>query len=173
MTPPVIVRIGNGATAMSDESYDDTEPEVLDENIRRELRKAKDAKRELADAQAELQAMKREVAFTKAGIPETGPGALLRKAWDGDTDPDAIRKAAEDYGIFSQQAPAQREPDYSDELAGLARAQGATSGTGVGAGMTPGDKFMAAMSGATTQDEMMAVVRQFGDGTLGFVSGNN
>jgi len=158
---------------MSDDFYeDDTEPEVLDENIRKELRKAKDAKRELADAQSELAAMKREVAFTKAGIPETGPGALLRKAWDGDTDPDAIRKAAEEYGIF-QQAPAQQEADYSNELAGLARAQGATSGTGVGAGMSAGDKFMAAMSGATTQDEMMAVVRQFGDGTLGFVSGNN
>ena len=116
--------------------------------------------------------MKREVAFTKAGIPETGPGALLRKAWDGDTDPDAIRKAAEDYGIFSQ-GSAPQEADYSDELAGLARAQGATSGTGVGAGMSQGDKFMAAMSGATTQDEMMAVVRQFSEAGLGFTSGNN
>jgi len=167
------VRIGNGAIAMSDDFYeDDTEPEVLDENIRKELRKAKDAKRELADAQAELQAMKREVAFTKAGIPETGPGALLRKAWDGDTDPDAIRKAAEEYGIF-QQAPAQQEPDYSNELAGLARAQGATSGTGVGAGLSQGDKFFSALNGATTQDEMMAVLRQFSEAGLGFTTGNN
>ena len=159
---------------MSDESFDDEtqEPEVLDENIRRELRKAKEAKRELADAQAELQAMKREVAFTKAGIPETGAGALLRKAWDGDTDPEAIRKAAEEYGIF-QQAPAPQEPDYSAELAGLARAQGATSGTGVGAGMSPGDKFLAAMGEASTQEEMMAVVRQFSEAGLGFTAGNN
>jgi hypothetical protein len=39
--------------------------------------------------------------------------------------------------------------------------------------MSAGDKFMAALSGATTQDEMMAVVRQFSETGLGFTAGNN
>ena len=151
---------------MSDETVET--PDVLDPNIREALRAAKAREKELASAQAELEAMRREVAFTKAGIPEAGAGALLRKAWDGDADPEAIRKAAEEYGIFQAQ-PARVEQDHSAELQALARAQGATSGTGVGAGLSTGDKFMAALNGATTQEEMMAAIREFGDGSLGFV----
>jgi len=155
------------------ESYDETveSPDVLDPNIREALLSAKAREKELASAQAELEAMRREVAFTKAGIPEQGAGALLRKAWDGDADPEAIRKAAEEYGIFGATQTRQEE-DHSAELQALARAQGATSGTGVGAGMTPGDRFMSALNNASTQDEMMAVIRDFGDGTLGFIPGN-
>ena len=157
---------------MSDESFDNDDPEVLDENIRLELRKAKTAKRELADAQAELQAMKREVAFTKAGVPETGTGALLRKAYDGEIDPEAIRKSAEEYGIF-QATSAPSEPDYSDELARLAQAQGATSGSGVGGGMSTADKFQSALAQASTEEEVKAVVREFSQAGLGFSAANN
>jgi len=31
---------------------------------------------------------------------------------------------------------------------------------------------MSALNNASTQDEMMAVIRDFGDGTLGFIPGN-
>ena len=175
LQPPCNARTGNGATAMSDDFDDvETDPEVLNPNIRQELRKAKEAKAELEDAKRELAAMKSEVAFTKAGIPEEGPGALLRKAFAGETDPDAIRKAAEEYGVFQPTAPpANNEPDYSGELDALARAQGATSGSGVGSGMSTGDKFQSALSAATNQEEMMAVIREFGQAGLGFTAGNN
>jgi len=110
----------------SNEFYENEDTDHLDPNIRAELRKSKERAKEAAEAKAEAEALRRDLAFTKAGVPETGVGALLRKAYDGDTDPEAIRKAAEEYGIFQSQ-PAEQAPDpVRQELETHRTIQGAT-----------------------------------------------
>jgi len=88
--------------AESDEFYQDEETDHLDPNIRAELRKSKERAKEAEQAKAELADLKRELAFTKAGIPEDGVGKLFRKAYDGDTDAESIRQSAAEYGLGSQ-----------------------------------------------------------------------
>ena len=140
----------------SDEFYD-TETEGLDPNIRAEIRKSKERLREAEAAKAEAEALKRELAFTKAGVPETGVGALLRKAYDGDTDPEAIRKAAEEYGIFQPSS----EPDpVAEELERHRNIAGAT-GTNT-SGPTAQQEFVAAIQGASSQAEIMEIITKMG-----------
>jgi len=139
-----------------DEANEGNQP--LDPNIRRQLREADKARKELEAARAELEKQKLELQFTKAGIPETGAGALLRKAYDGDSSVEAIRKAAEEYGILStsQEAP----PAASDvELDALRRAQGATIGTS-GVGPDLGQEFLSRIQEATSPEEAMKIVAE-------------
>lgn len=146
---------------MSD--FDDTidepqEPQVLDPNIRKQLREADKVRKELEAAKAQLEAERREIQFTKAGIPENGLGALFRKAYDGDATAESIRKAAEEYGIL--QAPVAQTteaPTTDSELEALRRTQGATIGTS-GVGPDLGQEFLAQLSEASTPEEIMSIV---------------
>ena len=130
---------------------------VLDPNIRRQLREAEKARKELDVARAELEAQKRDLQFTKAGIPETGVGALLRKAYDGPADAESIAKAAQEYGILQPQAQAEAPATNDVELEALRRAQGATIGTS-GAGPDLGQEFMARLSEASNPEDVMKIV---------------
>jgi len=145
----------------SDEFYDDQDSDSLDPNIRAELRKSKERAREAEDAKHEVIQLKRELAFTKAGIPDTGVGALLRKAYDGDTDPEAIRKVAEEYGIFGSNASDQERIDpVREELERHRHIAGAT-GTG-NSGPSPMQELAAAIQGAGSADEIMAIINSTG-----------
>ena len=139
----------------SDEFYDDQES--LDPNIRAELRKSKERAREAEQAKSEVEQLRKELAFTKAGIPETGVGALLRKAYDGDTDPEAIRKAAEEYGIFQ---PTEQHDPVAEELERHRSIAGAT-GTNT-SGPTAEQEFLAAINAATSQDEIKEIIDRMG-----------
>jgi len=138
-----------------DETNEGSQP--LDPNIRRQLREADKARKELESARAELEKQKLELQFTKAGIPETGAGALLRKAYDGDSSVEAIRKAAEEYGILTPQQKS--NPAVDGELDALRRAQGATIGTS-GAGPDLGQEFLARIQEATSPEEAMKIVAE-------------
>jgi len=142
----------------SDEFLSD-EDNGLDPNIRAELRKSRERAKEAESARAELDSLKRELAFTKAGIPETGTGALLRKAYDGDFDPEAIRKAAEEYGILNHASENTHDP-VRDELERHRNIAGAT-GTNV-SGPTNEQEFFAAIQGAANKDEVMDVINRLG-----------
>ena len=96
--------------------------EPLDPKIREELRAARADRKAKTEAETELAALKRDMAFDKAGIPETGAGALLRKAYDGDLSADAIKRSAEEYGILSTNAPTESD-EMRAELESLRRAQ--------------------------------------------------
>jgi hypothetical protein len=137
-----------------DESTSDN---VLDPNIRRQLREAEKARKELEVAKAELEAQKRDLQFTKAGIPETGIGALLRKAYDGPADAESIAKAAQEYGILQPNQVQAEAPANDVELEALRRAQGATIGTS-GAGPDLGQEFMARLSEASNPEDVMKIV---------------
>ena len=139
----------------------ETNSQPLDPNIRRQLREGDKARKELEAAKAELEKQKLEFQFTKAGIPETGAGALLRKAYDGEASVEAIRKMAEEYGIStSGSEPAQEQAPANDpELEALRRAQGATIGTS-GVGPDLGQEFLARIQEATSPEDAMKIVTE-------------
>jgi hypothetical protein len=144
--------------AESNEFYQDEDNDHLDPNIRAELRKSKERAREAEAAKAEAELLKRELAFTKAGIPDDKFGALFRKAYDGEADAEAVRKAAEEYGIFE---PAEQGNDQvADELERQRTIAGAT-GTNT-SGPTSQQDFLAGIQGASSVDEVMEVVRSLG-----------
>lgn len=144
--------------------------EALDPNIRKQLKEAKRARRELDEARAELEAQKREIQFTRAGIPESGLGSLFRKAYDGPADADSIRRSAEEYGVINGTPAAPAEVDSSHaELDALRRAQGATIGT-TGAHPDPSQEFYAQLAEAKSPDEVMSIVRGQSGQSLGLWS---
>lgn len=153
---------------MSDE-LETPAPEPDDPNFRAALR---NAEAEAKAAKAQLEALQRERAFDKAGIPEDGAGALLRKAYDGPVDPDEIRKAADQYGILQPSTPPPPTESFDAELQAMQRAQGATAGGGVGGGPTDSEKFLTGLGAAQSVEDVLAVVREYGDGRFGFVASN-
>ena len=156
-------------------AYDDDELEYeveteerqpLDPNIRKQLREAEKARKELDGLKAELETQRREIQFSKAGIPDSGVGSLFRKAYDGEASLEAIQKSATEYGIL--QAPEEPLADDS-ELAALRRAQGATIGT-TGAMPDPQQEYLAALAGATTPEDVMKIVEGDSGKKLGMYS---
>ena len=145
----------------SDEFYEDQENDNLDPNIRAELRKSKERAKEVESARAELDALKRDLAFTKAGIPETGVGALLRKAYDGDTDPEAIRNAAAEYGILGNQQGTTSELDSVQAELEQHRSIAGATGTN-NSGPSLDQEFLAALQSANNESELMAVISKLG-----------
>jgi hypothetical protein len=145
--------------AYDDEFDDEMEtPAPLDPNIRKQLREAEKTRKELEALRGELARQQAEVQFTKAGIPDSGIGALFRKAYDGEANADAIRAAAQEYGILQPDTvPTQEDSASAYELEALRRTQGASVGT---AGVTPNQEqeFLAALGNASSVAEVMKVV---------------
>ena len=84
----------------------------------KELRDAADRGRK---ASQELEEMKREMAFLKAGVDtDTKAGQLLFKAYDGDLDPDLLRIEAEELGILKGVDP-EPEPEVTEADTQVAR----------------------------------------------------
>ena len=142
---------------MTDE-FDDLEDEVqgerppLDPNIRKQLREAEKAKQELKDLKAELEAQKREVLFSKAGVPDEGVGKYFRKGYDGEVSIEAIKSA---YGELSPEPVIE---SYDAELAALQRTQGATVGNS-GAMPDPQQEFLEKLAASNDPTEVMAIIR--------------
>ena len=150
-----------------DDEVSEPTPQPLDPNIRKQLREAEKLRKETESLRAELEAQRREVQFSKAGIPDSGVGALFRKAYDGDASPEAIRQAAEEYGILQSQAP---QVDTSDlEIEALRRTQGATVGTS-GAYPDAQQQYLEALAAASTPEDVMRIVEGDSGKKLGVFS---
>ena len=143
--------------AYDDELDEETSNQPLDPNIRRQLREAEKARKELEQMRQELENSRRDVLLTKAGIPDSPLGNLFRDAYRGEADLDAIREKAREYGILDVPA-SQATPSNDLELEALRRAQGATIGT-VGATPDPQQEYYAALAGASSVEEVMAIAR--------------
>lgn len=111
---------------MSD-NYTQPEDDDLDDaedfkNLRAKAKKADQVARENA-------LLKRELAFTKAGIPLEDPRmSYFVKGYDGDLEPELIRKAAVDAGFISI-PQAQEDPAVTQAREGQQKVMAA--GTGV------------------------------------------
>lgn len=110
---------------------DTDHPDVQDDEPS-ELRKAADRGRA---AQAEAEALKRELAFAKAGIDtDTKAGKMLLRSYEGELTADAIKAEAEEIGLFKPQQTAPvtetataEEREQTELRAGLATGSAATA----------------------------------------------
>jgi len=161
---------------MSD--YDDAailgiDPEAtegLDPHIRSALKGAADSRREAQQAQARLTHIERELAFTKAGIPDTPLNATLAKTYDGDNDPTAIKAYFESLGVeltaASAGSPTEPAPSGpSDaELADQRRLANVSAASG---GEAPVEYRDALMSAKTTAEVLAVIANAPADAGIG------
>lgn len=142
----------------------DTDDDAQDEapkpkrNWRRELEAEAEAGKQ---AKAEAAAAKRELALIRAGIDLSTPqGKLFAKAYDGEPTADAIKAAAQEYGVLDTDTPSVP----ADELAAHDRVANAASGA-----TTPNDGDIASqeLAKAETAEEVLAALRKHvGDDAL-------
>ena len=80
------------------------------------IKELRDAAERGRKASQELDQMKREMAFLKAGVDtDSKAGQLLFKAYDGELDTDLLRTEAEELGILKDVQPvSQSEPDSTE-----------------------------------------------------------
>ena len=134
----------------------------LDPNTRKTLREQEKALKEAALEREELAILKREIVFTKAGIPEDGVGRLFRKAYDGALDAEAIKAEATSYGLLNPPAepPDPGEAQRQAELSAMQRAANATSGPGSPSLEVQRAAAFADIASATSKDDVMAKFRE-------------
>ena len=146
-----------------DEQYDDEQ--VLDENIRAELRKSREREQRAKDAEAKSAELERELAFAKAGIPDSPLTAALAKTYEGENDPASVKAYFEGLGVdLSGDQQAQQDQSNEAELAEQRRlAQvGSQGGTG-------GDvRYEDAINSAKNVDEVMALLSAAPEGATDY-----
>jgi hypothetical protein len=99
---------------------DDLNP--VNAKLRRELKESKREQRAMAEELEAGRDARKRLAFSDAGIPDTGPGKFFREHYAGDLDPEVIKTAAAEYGIVDNAPVA----GVSDIEAQSAAAQGAS-----------------------------------------------
>ena len=105
-------------------------------------------------AKAEAEAARRELAMLKAGIDlDTPQGKLFAKAYDGEPTLDAVKSAAEEYGVIqAMNAIPAEELDAIDRV----------SRAGAIPISTPMDDPFTAMNNAETPDEIIQLLKKNG-----------
>jgi len=141
-------------TDISTDISEDEAPEGEESPVMAKLRK--DAK-EGAAAKKELEALKRERAFDKAGVPDEGPGKWFRKGYDGDIDVDAIKAAAAEDGLIAPESDVPPE-EVSDALDQAGRISEAAAGT------QASPTVEALMGDARTVEEVATIANNAGVG---------
>lgn len=107
----------------------DNESENDSKNWRRKLeadaKEGKRASREAEIAKQEATQAKRELALMKAGIDlESGTGKLFAKAYDGEATPEAIKAAAQEFGLV----PTSQTTEVQNDLSAIDRISQASAG---------------------------------------------
>jgi hypothetical protein len=109
---------------------DSEESQVLDPNIRRELREGRKTRAKL---EAEAAQYKREAAFSRAGVDLDSPlGKMFAKGYEGDASIEAIKSAAEDIPGLLPVPPPDPNAMSAEELATHKQMAGASGGEGAG-----------------------------------------
>jgi hypothetical protein len=111
---------------MSDNYTDETFTEESEQDSLKNLRAAANRAKKL---EAELNQMKRQMAFYQAGIPQDDPRMqYFIKGYEGELEPDAIRTAATEAGFLQVQAEAQEAPKENLVAAAEQRVMAASAG---------------------------------------------
>lgn len=139
------------------EEYEDETGETAGKDpVRSHLRKVEQENKLLRQQAAELEHLKREMAFTKAGIDLNAPIAkYFVKGYDGEISAEAIRKAAEEANLLQPSKP-QDMVDESEKRA-WSRLQKAGS-----AGETNDEQvdWTAKLNSTRNSDEVMQLLAQ-------------
>lgn len=149
---------------MQDDNYtldetEDAEVETLTEESARTDRKwVRDLEKRAKAAEkaaAERDAAMRELVMLKAGInPETPQGKLFVKAYDGEPTLEAVKAAAQEYGVLDAPTPA----IPADEIAAHQR----VATTAAGADVAGDDDPIALIQKAETAAEVLELVEKYG-----------
>lgn len=150
-------------TQFNDDDFDEENDEgevqkpVLDKNIRAQLKRADEQRKELETLKGQLAEQQRNSAFDKAGIPEDGLGTMFRKGYDGEVSAEAIRRTAVDYGLLNASVLPNNDSLTDSELEALRKVQGATTG---GDGNSPDaeQKFLAELTESKNPEDVMKAV---------------
>lgn len=110
---------------LESEPQTDGQPEGP-KGLREAAARAKEHEQRAAAAEAEVQTLKRQLAFQEAGVPTEGAGKWFRQGYDGDLSVDAIKAAAIEDGIIDTASPAPSTDEVSADLAAADRMAGAT-----------------------------------------------
>jgi hypothetical protein len=150
--------------ALSQEQLDQ-----LDPHIRDALNSSSRLKHEKAEAEARATQLERELAFTKAGIPDTPLTTTLAKTYAGENDPTAIRAYFEGLGVeitgTSAGTPQQPTPAPQGATPAELEAQRQLAEVGSQGGMGGDVDFGDAMKSASTQAELLALVNSAPQGS--------
>ena len=133
----------------------DAQAEGSDErNDRKWVRDLEKRAKGADSAKAEAEAARRELAMLKAGIDlETPQGKLFAKAYDGESTLDAVRSAAEEYGVIqAMNAIPKEELDAIDRV----------SRAGAVPASTPMDDPFTALNNAETPDQIIQLLKKNG-----------
>jgi hypothetical protein len=111
---------------MSDNYTDETFEQGEDQDSLKNLRAAASRAKKL---EAELNTMKRQMAFYQAGIPSDDPRmSYFIKGYDGELDADAIRAAAVEAGFLQMQAEQQATEEVPQQAVAEQRVMAASAG---------------------------------------------
>jgi len=114
----------------TDDDLDNEMDEYSDETPKGLRRAANKAKK----LEAELNSLRRELAFAKAGIPMDDPKmSYFVKGYEGELEPDAIREAAEEAGFLNLQQQTEPQSQTSQQEAPEAAATQRVMRASVGA----------------------------------------
>lgn len=133
----------------------DAQAESSDErNDRKWVRDLEKRAKGADTAKAEAEAARRELAMLKAGIDlETPQGKLFAKAYDGESTLDAVKAAAEEYGVIqAMNAIPAEELDAIDRV----------SRAGAVPTSTPMDDPLTALNNAETPDQIIELLKKNG-----------
>lgn len=111
---------------MSDNYTEETFTEENEQDSLKNLRAAANRAKKL---EAELNQMKRQMAFYQAGIPSDDPRMqYFIKGYEGELEPDAIRNAATEAGFLQVEQPQQEAPQENLTAMAEQRVMAASAG---------------------------------------------
>jgi hypothetical protein len=114
-----------------DQIQDDQQTPNWRRRLEADAKAGREAVAKAAEAEARAVAAERKAALAQLGIDESsGPGKLFAKAYDGENTVEAMRTAAEEYGVLT---PAQQQVSAEEQQA-MQRIQNASAGGQPGGG---------------------------------------
>jgi ribosomal protein L12E/L44/L45/RPP1/RPP2 len=134
---------------------DETGDETPKDPVRARMRQLEKELKANQQALTEAEALKREYAFVKAGIPMDNPMAkYFVKGYEGEITPEAIRTAAEEARLIQAAADNAATKSEADAWNRLSRAQRA------GETSEPVVDWNTKLNQARNQDEVMQILAQ-------------
>jgi ribosomal protein L12E/L44/L45/RPP1/RPP2 len=134
---------------------DETGDETPKDPVRARMRQLEKELKANQQALTEAEALKREYAFVKAGIPMDDPMAkYFVKGYEGEITPEAIRTAAEEARLIQAAADNAATKSEADAWNRLSRAQRA------GETSEPVVDWNSKLNQARNQDEVMQILAQ-------------
>ena len=135
--------------------FNETEDEAPKDPVRARMRLLEKEAAELKKQVAEAEAVKREMAFLKAGVPMDNPVAkYFVKGYDGEVTPEAIRQAAEEANLIAKAADNAQAKSEADAWSRITKAQRA------GETSEPVVDWASKINAARSEQEVMQILAQ-------------